>query len=176
MVDPKLIKIPRGTLIKAIVSVNVNEDALPKKVVVVPTIDISKTITPPEDSVQVKECDAALEFYLNKMEMKINHKICRIAASLPALLITHIKSTLRKSETLVADLIIATTRFKKIRLDMINYFVHLKPGGTLLITVMRLDPGDDIPIMALEPLMALYGVNTMKSLKIAMKDIEVNRG
>lgn len=176
LIDTKLIKIPRGTLIKAIVSVNVHEDSIPKKKADPVEIVISKTITPPEDAPLVKECDALVEYYLNKMEIQIPYKICRTAASLPQTVLTHITGTLRKCDTLVADLITATTRYKRASLDMISYFIHLRPGGTLLVVVMRLDPGDDIPVLALEPLAALYGVNTLRALKAALRDIEVNRG
>ena len=170
LINPDFIKISRGTLIKAIVTINVNEAALPKKPKIVIPIDVNVALTPPAESSTIQQCDLLIQPYFNKLndKLKLNIKedlkICRIIASTPQTVLTHITKSLRKCDNLIAQLIIATTRYKKIKQDIISYFIPLKPGGTLLVVIMKIEPGDDVPKWAVEPLVSSFGVNIMKLL------------
>lgn len=169
LIDPLMTKIPRGTLIKAVLTVNVDENSLPvqgEKLVSTP-MDVSKTLTPPTESPLIVRCETFFQHYMDKMEMKAHLSLCRTVVSFPQAVFAHITRTLRSCEGLVADLVAATTRYKNIRQDLISYFVPLRQGNTLLIVVMVLDPGDDIPHWAQNQLLAQYGSTVHTALRVA---------
>ena len=172
LIDPLVTKIPRGTLIKAMLTVNVDEGSLKQSRVLRTPINVSKTLSQPEDSRLLKQCDSFTKYYLASMGFNSQLKICRTMLSLPQTVLTHISRSLRTCDRLVADLITATTRYKRIRQDLISFFVPLRRGSTLLIVVTRLNPGDDIPDWLQNQLLTQRGIKILTLLKVTPRDFQ----
>ena len=174
LIDPLGTKIPRGTLIKAMLTVNVDEGSLKQSNVLRTPINVSKTISPPEDSPLLKLCDSFTKYYLGSMGINYQLGMCHTMLSLPQTVLTHITRSLRTCDGLVADLISATTRYKRIRQDLISFFVPLRRGRTLLIVVTRLNPGDDIPNWLQNQLLTQRGITLLTSLKATPRDSQTS--
>ena len=172
LIDPLVTKIPRGTLIKAMLTVNVDEGSLKQSRVLRTPINVSKTLSQPEDSRLLKQCDSFTKYYLASMGFNSQLTMCRTMLSLPQTVLTHISRSLRTCDRLVADLITATTRYKRIRQDLISFFVPLRQGSTLLIVVTRLNPGDDIPDWLQNQLLTQRGIKILTSLKVTPRDFQ----
>lgn len=135
-VNNGVLKIPKGTLILASVAVNA------------PDINLSVTaeeVHPPSASPSqlpsqlLKHCDSAVTFTYSLLNITSDSRICAAVSSLPAAVHASFKSVLHDLQTLFKGTSDPSTRYPKVRHDAISYFIPLKSGGTLLVTVMRAD-------------------------------------
>lgn len=176
-----VVKIARGTLVMAAVTVNHVESEFQGLFPVTVNRDRSadptplgaeSAIAPPKDPSLLTLCDKAFTDTMALLSVKSETKICNSVASLPAIILSSITRSLRLCDILVSKWITATTRYKKMRHDVLSYFIPVKSGGTLIVAVMRLDPGDDIPRMALPTLVRSYGGSVLKALGTLSQKID----
>jgi hypothetical protein len=164
----KSIKLPRGTLMHAIVSVNVNDIAHQK-----PKEELQLTSNPLLASTKGHDYIGDCEFVLKKSLLVLNitsdNTLCKDVVTFPTYVLTSITKALRKADLLVDQLISATTFYRKIRQDAISYFVPIK-SGTLLIMVIKVDYGADLPHWALNGILTVFGIKTMNSLQFLGSD------
>lgn len=158
------IKIPRGTLINAMLTVNVNEKEQLIKPIQASKINLDQSsIASPEKSEYAKSCESILSrIYSNAKEISL---MCQRLLNVPQNIISSIKDRVKMCDKILDRMITDTTSFTKIKQEMITYFVPLKPTeGTMVIIMMRIDPGVDIMKPVLKFLLTTFGVQIMNTM------------
>lgn len=163
------IRIPRGTLMNGMVTVNVNEKELIKPSEVSKSGPHQSSISSPEKSYYGKSCESLL--YRNA---NANSLLCRRILNLPEILLSSIKDTVKMCDNLLDRMIISSKSYTKMKQEMITYFVPLtRREGTVIIIMMKVDPGVDMTTSVLKILLTTFGVkimNNMRQLGIDVSD------
>jgi hypothetical protein len=132
-----VLKIPKGTLMLAIVAVNA--DDIDSSVTAEEVNPLSPSPLQPPSQL-LKHCNSAIIFTYSLLNITADSRICASVSSLPAAVQSSLKGVLSDLHSVFKGTANPATRYSKVRHDAINYFVPLKSGGTLLVAVMRADP------------------------------------
>jgi hypothetical protein len=132
-VNAGVLKIPKGTLMLAIVAVNADDVTAEEVNPLSPS-----PLQPP--SQLLKHCNSAIIFTYSLLNITADSRICASVSSLPAAVQSSLKRVLSDLHSVFKGTANPATRYSKVRHDAINYFVPLKSGGTLLVAMMRADP------------------------------------
>jgi hypothetical protein len=171
------IRIPRGTLMNAMLTVNVNEKE------VIDPVRTSKNDLPKKSISSTSISSAKKSWYANSCEVMVSpiffyakerSLICQRILNLPEIFLSSIKDKVKMCDNLVDRMIISSKSYTKIKQEMITYFVPLKPReGTVVIIMMKVDPGVDMTKSVLKVLLTTFGVkimNNMRQLGIVVED------
>ena len=149
-VNDGILKIPKGTLMLASVSVNAKESDYPAEkgggrspssldastaILVDPVNSASQTSSP-----FVEQCDLMVNDLLLKLTISDQPRVCYHIANLPNTIMASIRQSLRTCDKMMDALVDSQQRLTTMKHDVVSYFVPMKSGGTMLVAVIRTDP------------------------------------
>jgi hypothetical protein len=144
-VSDGILKIPKGTLMIASVSVNAKESDYPAekgggRSPSNPDLTVDPAQSGSPTSPFVEQCDLMVNNLLVKLTISNQPKVCYHIANIPNTIMASIKKTLRACDTMMDALVDSQQRLTTTKHDVVSYFVPLKSGGTMLVAVLRTDP------------------------------------
>ena len=176
------LKIPKGTLMIASVTVNAKESDYPAEKGGgrnPSSLDASATATP-VDPVQsasqssspfVEQCDFLVNDLLVKLTISKPPRVCYHIANLPNTIMASIKQSLRACDSMIDALVDSQRRLTTMKHDVVSYFVPIKSGCTMLVAVIRTDP-TGAPKWIDTMMLKMFGGSTSRAIVELFSDDE----
>lgn len=173
VVNDGTLKIPKGTLMLASVSVNARMSDYPAESGVgrfTTSSDVSSAAAAVDpvyasqtSSPLVEQCDSIVNDLLLKISIMDAPRVCYHFANLPDTVMSSIKRSLRACDSIIDNIIDSARRLTTMKFDAVSYFVPIKAGGTMLVAVTRTDP-TGAPEWIDTTMLKMFGGSTLKSL------------
>ena len=176
------LKIPKGTLMIASVTVNAKESDYPaeKRGGRSPLSSDASATANPADPVQsasqslspfVEQCDLMVNDLLVKLTISNPPRVCYHIANLPNTIMASITQSLRACDSMMDALVDSQQRLTTMKQDIVSYFVPVKPGCTMLVAVIRTDP-TGAPKWIDTMMLKMFGGSTSRAMIELLSDEE----